>query len=183
MGFKKLVHERNQIRRVFARHEPSACTRVDLEFLEEKINRLLHDTGNPSVETSDTDFDEDAYTKECDESDVYRIKWLETKARCRGNIENVESNGRNHKNSNLNLPKIEIRKFDDNPKTWLTFWGQYKKIHNDDTLDTETKFQYLTQAMAPESKAKSLVESYPPTEENYPKVIETLKNRFGKEKP
>lgn len=35
--------------------------------------------------------------------------------------------------------------------------------------------------MVPESRATDLVKSYPPTTENYGKVISSLRNRFGRE--
>ena len=41
-------------------------------------------------------------------------------------------------------------------------------------LENEDKFQYLIQAMAPDSRAAELVRSYPPIGENYDKVIESL---------
>ncbi|CAG9786465.1 unnamed protein product [Diatraea saccharalis] len=126
-------------------------------------------------------FDEEAFRNECEQCDVYRKKWLTVKMKltdlgCRNEI--IKDGNKKH---NLNLPKLEIRKFDDNPKKWLSFWSQYKKIHEDQTIDAETKFQYLTQAMTHESKARCFVNSYPPTEENYAKVIHTLKERYGKD--
>jgi hypothetical protein len=53
-------------------------------------------------------------------------------------------------------------------------------IHLDDVLHTTDKFHYLVQSMTVGSRAEDLVKSYPATEENYPKAIEALKERFGK---
>ncbi|KAJ8980838.1 hypothetical protein NQ317_018418 [Molorchus minor] len=64
---------------------------------------------------------------------------------------------------------------------WLPFWSQFKRIHEDDHIENEDKFQYLIQATFPNSRARQLVESYPPSSENYLKVIESLKSRFGRE--
>ena len=55
-------------------------------------------------------------------------------------------------------------------------------MHNKTSLDKEDKFQYLIQAIVPKSRAAELVDSYPPTAENYDKVIESLQIRFGDER-
>ncbi|KAF2890626.1 hypothetical protein ILUMI_15547 [Ignelater luminosus] len=79
------------------------------------------------------------------------------------------------------LPKIEPKKFGGDLKDWLQFWSQFKNIHEDKIITTEDKFQYLIQAMIPNLKAADLVNSFPPTSQNYDKVINSLKNRFGKD--
>lgn len=85
------------------------------------------------------------------------------------------------KKTTYKLPKIELKRFNDNVLEWLSWWSQFKKIHEDDDLDESDKFQYLAQSMVRGSRAKDIVESYPMTSENYPKVINALKNRFGRE--
>lgn len=81
----------------------------------------------------------------------------------------------------LKLPEIELVKFGGDIKQWLTFWSQFKRIHENANLELEDKFQYLTYCMIPGSRAKSIVDSYPPTAKNYSKAIESLKSRFGRE--
>lgn len=80
------------------------------------------------------------------------------------------------------LPKIEIKTYNGELLGWLSFWSQFEKIHKDIALHDSDKFQYLAQAMEKGTRAKELVDSYPQTAENYPKVIEGLKDRFGKKK-
>ncbi|XP_037037370.1 uncharacterized protein LOC119075084 [Bradysia coprophila] len=80
------------------------------------------------------------------------------------------------------LPKIEIKKFNGEILEWLSFWSQFEKIHQDKDLHDSDKFQYLAQAMVEGSRAKELVDSYPQTSDNYPKVIAALTDRFGKPK-
>ncbi|GFV47606.1 uncharacterized protein TNCV_2081661 [Trichonephila clavipes] len=41
--------------------------------------------------------------------------------------------------------------------------------------------QYLLQSVEPKSKSERLVLSFPATAENYPKAIDQLKERFGRE--
>ncbi|KAF2891198.1 hypothetical protein ILUMI_14975, partial [Ignelater luminosus] len=54
------------------------------------------------------------------------------------------------------LPKIELKKFGGDLKDWLQFWSQFKNIHEDKSITTEDKFQYLIQAMIPNSRAADL---------------------------
>ncbi|UYV62513.1 hypothetical protein LAZ67_2000915 [Cordylochernes scorpioides] len=80
----------------------------------------------------------------------------------------------------VKLPKIELKKFTREIKDWLGWWAQFNKIHVDPTLEDSDKFQYIVQSMSPGTRASKLVDSYPLTAENYPKVIETLTERFGR---
>ncbi|GFY34992.1 DUF1758 domain-containing protein [Trichonephila clavipes] len=79
------------------------------------------------------------------------------------------------------LPKIELKKFSGEAKDFLAFWSQFQKIHNDKSIVEEDKMQYLLQSVEPKSKAERLVLSFPATAENYPKAIDQLKERFGRE--
>lgn len=79
------------------------------------------------------------------------------------------------------LPPLKLKNFSGEAAEWLGFWGQYKQIHEDDALTPEDKFQYLSQSMVPGSKAGNLVDSYPPTAENYPVAIQQLKERYARE--
>ncbi|GLV39325.1 hypothetical protein CBL_20414 [Carabus blaptoides fortunei] len=65
---------------------------------------------------------------------------------------------------------------------WLGWWAQFEKIHEDDELHDADKFPYLVMCMVPGSKAQELVDSYPQSKDNYPKVIEALQQRFGNPK-
>ncbi|GFV47908.1 integrase catalytic domain-containing protein [Trichonephila clavipes] len=81
----------------------------------------------------------------------------------------------------LKLPKFELKMFSGDPKEYLTFWSIFSKIHDSVELTAIDKFQYLYQSMEPDSKAARLISSFPITAENYPKAIEQLKLRFGRE--
>ncbi|OXA47646.1 Pro-Pol polyprotein [Folsomia candida] len=87
-----------------------------------------------------------------------------------------------HKKRTFKLPKIELKKFGGELKDWLGWWSLFKKIHEDDDLDVADKFHYLLQSMEKGTRAYELVNSYPPTAQNYPKAINALQERFGKEK-
>jgi hypothetical protein len=79
------------------------------------------------------------------------------------------------------LPKIELKTFGGDVKDWLSFWSQFSRIHEDKEMEDEDKFQYLIQATASGIRAREIVDSFPPTAENYAKAINSLKSRFGRE--
>ncbi|UYV82467.1 hypothetical protein LAZ67_21002317 [Cordylochernes scorpioides] len=82
---------------------------------------------------------------------------------------------------NYRLPKLEFKKFGGEPREWITFWSRFSTIDRDPQIPPETKFQYLFQATAENSEAREAVESFPPSADNYPKVIEYIKSRFGED--
>ncbi|GBM61399.1 hypothetical protein AVEN_70762-1 [Araneus ventricosus] len=79
------------------------------------------------------------------------------------------------------LLKLQFRQFGDDLKDWLAFWRQFEHIDSDDDIASENIFQYLVQATVVGSRARKVVESFPPTVENYAKAVDSLKARFGKE--
>ncbi|XP_015926474.1 uncharacterized protein [Parasteatoda tepidariorum] len=79
------------------------------------------------------------------------------------------------------LPKLEFRQFGGDVKEWLPFWSQFQHIDKDADIALEDKFHYLIQATVMGSRAREIVESFPPTGANYTKAIDSLKSRFGNE--
>jgi hypothetical protein len=79
------------------------------------------------------------------------------------------------------LPKLEFRKFGGNLKDWMPFWSQFQKIDLDEEVSPDDKFQYLVQATIPGTRGREIVESFPPSCKNYPKVVACLNVRFGRE--
>ncbi|XP_050505341.1 uncharacterized protein LOC126883721 [Diabrotica virgifera virgifera] len=79
------------------------------------------------------------------------------------------------------LPPIEFKKFNGELKDWLPFWSQFKVVHDDPSIDLHDKIAYLRQATLEGSKARRLVESFPAVADNYSKIINSLKSRFGRE--
>lgn len=95
--------------------------------------------------------------------------------------DSVSSVQHQSKKKTFKLPKIELRKFSGAVIDWLSWWNQFSKIDEDEELHTSDKFEYLVQSMEKGSRALELVESYPRTNENYPKAIKALKHRFGRD--
>ncbi|KAJ8970956.1 hypothetical protein NQ317_000642 [Molorchus minor] len=68
------------------------------------------------------------------------------------------------------LPRIEFKHYDGNIRDWLAFWAQFKKIDEDACIDNSDKIEYLIQAT-----------SFPAVGDNYAKIIECIKARFGRD--
>lgn len=79
------------------------------------------------------------------------------------------------------LPVIQFKKFDGNIKDWLSFWAQFKKIHEDIEMDPADKIEYLIQSTVPGSRARRVVESFPAIGVNYVQIVDSLRSRFGRE--
>ena len=101
--------------------------------------------------------------------DVRHKKTLSTSSCCTQNCSKFQ----------LKYPQIEFRKFGGDIRVWLSFWSQFRRIHEDQEFSNEEKLQLLIQATIPESRASQIVETYPPVEDKYLKVIECLTRRFG----
>ena len=56
---------------------------------------------------------------------------------------------------------------------------QFVKIHVDSSIKGSDEFQYLLQSTVEGSHAREVIESFPPTGDNYPKATDCLKTRFG----
>ncbi|XP_071035403.1 uncharacterized protein [Parasteatoda tepidariorum] len=96
-------------------------------------------------------------------------------------LKDKKDNSVKNEKTKLKLPKIELVHFSGEIKDWLHFWSQFSRIHENKSMDDEGKFQYLIQCVTVGGRAREIVDSYPPTADNYCKVIESLKSRFGRE--
>ncbi|GFW07452.1 DUF1758 domain-containing protein [Trichonephila clavipes] len=127
-----------------------------------------------------SDDGERLFAEDLEDAEIYREKFWEltTKIELKSQQCTVPSDKESRK---FKLPKIELKKFNGEAKEYLTFWSQFQKIHEDRGIAAEDKMQYLLQSMEPGSKAERLVLSFPATAANYPKAIDQLKERFGRE--
>lgn len=190
---QKAQIERKQVRRLINRTIASIETNIkmkqcsaaviDLDFLREKSERLGQlDKIIQDAYLGEKDIDETLYEQEIDESATYRHAYLQTKHKIDELMtSSFKPETKKEELSTLKLPKIDLKKFDDDPRNWIAFWGQFKKIHESCSLQPEDKFQYLLQGLKEGSKALSLIQSFPPSAENYQKAVNELKSRFGKE--
>ncbi|GFX73309.1 integrase catalytic domain-containing protein [Trichonephila clavipes] len=150
---------------------------VKLKKIDEGILELM-------IETNCT---QEAYNIEFEAIEGYTEKMIAWQVRVT-NIMKTDALGQkdNHSlvtssSSSLRLPKIQFQQFSGELTDWLRFHNQFKRIHEDESIDDGDKFQYLIQATTPKSRARDIVESFPATPENYRKAFEYLRMRFGQE--
>lgn len=147
----------------------------DLQHIEVELCNLWCDS---------EDFDEVAFQDDQDAAMEYRNRWItikDTYNNTKVNTSSARPDDSCYNKKKLNVPKLELIKFDGNIKNWLLFWGQFRKIHEDEALEDSDKFQYLLQSMVSGSTARQLIESYPPCGENYNKALNALKARFARD--
>ncbi|UYV75046.1 hypothetical protein LAZ67_12002228 [Cordylochernes scorpioides] len=164
--------------------QSSRCRHINRKYhflrdcYESRDNCLLY---NPSQ-----DLEADIFTKDLSRDQIKKhlenlsIVGIKTKITASSPTTSEVSFASSSHHRTVKLPKIELKKFTGEIKDWLGWWAQFNKIHVDPTLEDSYKFQYLVQSMSPGTRASKLVDSYPLTAENYPKVIETLTERFGR---
>lgn len=178
------IRLRSALRKQFTKNANKLCEEKldegEKNILLENIKNIHEKLEKVNVEIQSlivkrADFKETMIEKDLEDCENYMLRWLKIKS------ENTPSiNLQNKGNTHMKLPKIDIPKFNGQLNNWLPFWSQFRKIHEGD-IDTEDKFIYLVQAMSVESEAKSLVNSYPISKENYEKCVEHLKSRYGRE--
>ena len=194
-GFTKLLNELNALMTTENPNKDEIA--LAFELLEEKMTVLEESSAKVLKQILENTGDYSAlYQTEDSSNDEYKKKYLTVRRKVSCTC--GTSGGDSSKNSvgvptagntltvhterkKFKLPKIEIVKFSGNVKDWLQFWNQFRKVDEDKSVDDEDKFQLLLQSIESGSRVYDLVNSFPPTRENYPKAIESLKNRFGKD--
>ncbi|GBN80689.1 hypothetical protein AVEN_98461-1 [Araneus ventricosus] len=127
-----------------------------------------------------TEDDEQAYEEDFLSAEKYRDNYIELCSQIEQLYLKDSSTKDFSERRKFKLPTIELKKFDGVAKNYLSFWSQFRKIHEDSSIPKEDKFQYLLQAVVPKSKAARVVESFPATADNYQKAISQLQERFGR---
>lgn len=162
----------------------------NLKILEQKIEKITELDGQMlktmlDENIPDVDVDEEVVRADEIQSKYYRLKSKIERINNRESIPALDkmeaSSCPSYNKRKVKLPSIELKRFSGDIKEWLPFWSQYNRIHIDKSIEVEDKFSYLFQATVPNSRARQIVESYLPTPDNYPRVIDSLKSRFGRE--
>jgi hypothetical protein len=167
----------------------------ELEVLVRRLERNVQEVTELDMKIMECMLDKNAtdeeLTAETEEVEDYQDKAYRARRKAEkvlhpSDAESVQSvsNGSGSRSSRktYKLPKVEFKKFSGELTEWLGWWSQFQKIHEDGEVHPSDKIQYLVQAMEPGSRAMDLVGRYPHTAENYPKVVEALKERYGKPK-
>lgn len=183
---EELIKENPQVSEIFVKFEVLREKAAELERLNGVIFEFMADTESSSEQEMNT---------EMEHADEYRLRYqaikrgvatLEQEERMSlaapsiTHLDRETNVPRRRSKRGFKLPKIELKTYNGDFKEWLQFLSQFKKIHEDPDMYKEDKFEYLVQAMVPNTRASDFVKSYPPTADNYDKVIEGLKNKFGK---
>ncbi|KAJ8977557.1 hypothetical protein NQ317_019132 [Molorchus minor] len=165
---------------------------VSLNILQQKLENLKQADREIYDALLESDASEEDLLADIEGSDHYERKYNTLSVRCdeilrpqavevrsvlsvSGNDDIVQGKRK------FKLPVLEFKKFDGTIKDWLPFWSQFKKIHDDLDLDLSDKVEYLIQATVSGSRARQLVDSFPATGNNYAKILDCLKARFGRD--
>uniref|UniRef100_A0A914H4X4 CCHC-type domain-containing protein n=1 Tax=Globodera rostochiensis TaxID=31243 RepID=A0A914H4X4_GLORO len=78
----------------------------------------------------------------------------------------------------VKLPPLRLPQFSGDPKDWPTFWQMFSStVDSEPSYDNILKMSHLLSLL--EKPVRSVVAGYLPTNENYPRVIQLLKRRYG----
>ena len=76
------------------------------------------------------------------------------------------------------LPKLTLRKFSGDPKSWQPFWDSFEAaVHNNDSVSKIDKSNYLKSLV--EGNAASAIDGFALTADNYESAVKVLKDRFA----
>ncbi|KAL3091469.1 hypothetical protein niasHS_004874 [Heterodera schachtii] len=87
-----------------------------------------------------------------------------------------------HQRHDVTLPPITLPKFSGEPREWPLFWKLFETSVESLQIEDFKKHIYLLGCLPEKSIARRANDLYPPSDENYPRVVEILKKRFGDEK-
>ncbi|KAL3076823.1 hypothetical protein niasHT_033725 [Heterodera trifolii] len=87
-----------------------------------------------------------------------------------------------HHRHDVTLPPITLPKFSGESREWPLFWKLFETSVESLQIEDFKKHIYLLGCLPEKSVARRAIDLYPPSDENYPRVVEILKKRFGDEK-
>lgn len=179
--FTKTANSLESVDSGFQHTEEGIILKKKLEEFEECLNILNKKVKDLMLIEN---IEEEEFERELESADLYHTKWLTLNTRFDDRRDVLTAIGSNQGNQahappKLRLPSLELQSFDGEIKNWMAFWGQFKKIDGDPSIDCTDKYMYLLQAMRPSSDVKRLVESFPSTA--YKECLQQLKERFARE--
>ncbi|GBM35406.1 hypothetical protein AVEN_181506-1 [Araneus ventricosus] len=157
--------------------EAPSVNQLSIWKIEDKFTRLEKcQTEITNLILKDEDA-ERAYEEDFLSAEKYRDRFSELCAQIRRlSMKETETKEFSEKRKFI-YSKIELKKCTGDAKEYLSFWSQFRKIHEDTSIPNEDKMQ----AVVPKTKAARVVESFPATAENYSKAIAQLKERFDRD--
>ncbi|KAJ8970484.1 hypothetical protein NQ317_016240 [Molorchus minor] len=168
-------------RRIFPSEERASDNKKSIPLKCKEFVKELN-----SKEVNKRNVDNSEIEEEFKTIEVYREEMIKYRSECEFVLksQDLQRDGgsvTSQSKRRFKLPKLEVTKFNGDVKNWIGFWGQIRKIHDDEDIADEDMFQYLLQSMELGSAARSLVESFPPLGANYQKVIDQLKTRYARD--
>ena len=123
--------------------------------------------------------DEREFEVETDTMEEYREDALKVEVIIK-NLNKFEKLEPKAEKTSYELPQLALKKFDLNYRNWIAFYAQHKRIHEDEKIEDAVKFQYLLQSLEPQTKGWNIINTYPPSGDNYTKAMDHLERRFGR---
>ncbi|UYV64985.1 hypothetical protein LAZ67_3002655 [Cordylochernes scorpioides] len=181
---KKVAEIKRMIEDDPSNREEILALHQQLKRLEQRVEALNGKIENLLIEE---DASEDLFSAEVEGCDAYERMLTTMEVKVQDALESIAAIQRERNGSTsasmekriCKLPKLELLKFSGTLKEWLPWWGQFERIHKDDSLSEVDKFHYLHQAVTKGSRAQKFLEGYTVTEANYAKAIEALQEKFG----
>ena len=82
------------------------------------------------------------------------------------------------RNTQVELPKLELKKFDGDHSKWISFWDSFEASdHNNESLTANVKFNYLNSLL--ERSATEAISGLILGAPNYEEAVDILNARFG----
>ena len=82
------------------------------------------------------------------------------------------------RNTQVKLPKLELKKFDGDHSKWISFWDSFEaSVHKNESLTAIDKFNYLNSLL--ERSAAEAISGLSLGASNYEEAIDILNARFG----
>ena len=176
----EMLQERLRLRKALRCSLSKACkgnpgSASDIAVARDKAERLFAEDG--VIHELMISLGEDgAFESDFEKSEEYRELFLKF-----SNVhvkDELETTNVDNVKKAVQLPALKLPSFNGDPKHWVNFWAGFESVHLDEQLSDGQKLQYLRQCVSEE--ARTVVFSFPPSKENYEKVINHLKQRFGR---
>eukprot|EP00794_Sanderia_malayensis_P001256 gene1256-biopygen483 len=199
----------NKVNDALARNEdneegidPKVLKQYKMQLSEKKID--LKDCDREILDSMAEEADDDALDQEMEDASDYREKITQAIIAVDEILEGLKSpdllhlsrpsrsssqeslvstifsrSAPNERKIKVNLPKLELKKFEGKIYEWQEFWDGYASaIHENEQLASVDKFKYLKSLL--EEPARGVIKGIPITEANYELAVTLLEKRYAK---
>ena len=187
----KRINEAEEILKKYDRSKENALEAIRTELIEklEKLKDLNEEILDGIVETEvteDKDSENAAIENEIENASVFTTKIHKClhsigkamSLRDSADTASLLSATSGNLGQRVKLPKIELAKFNGDPKSFQAWWDTFDSLINQNDLSDVDKFHYLRSVLT--GDALSAVAGLTPSSGNYKHAIDIIKERFGK---